>query len=271
MHNNEELALYEEVKDYMKFLVTSDVRSKILISLYERPKCLADLRNDIKFSSSTILHGMYLLEDRNLVFRESGNYCLSQMGKIAVLKLINLMKACSAMKKSEGLFLGHEINVIPRPLLECIECLESGRIMGASSQDLMKHYNMLLENVLKANTIYFVSSVFYPLFLDILQKSHDLDITLNFILTRDVWGTILENRRDLLENLVPSSKIKLWEIKDDLKLSLVIADEFIALGLFSVDGVYDSNQFFMGEGHEVLDWSQRLFKHYLKHATKLKL
>jgi predicted transcriptional regulator len=271
MHKNEALALYENVKEDMKFLVMSDVRSKILLSLREGPKDLADLRNDMEFSSSTILHGMYLLEDKKLISRESGEYYLSQIGEIAVLKLMNLMQACSAMKKNEGLFLDHEINVIPQSLLAGIECLESGQIVESSSQDLMKPYNMLLKNVLNANTVYFISSVFYPFCLELLQKSQQQDVTLNFILTRDVRDTVFETDKDLLDGMKSSNKINLWEIKDDLKLSFVMTDEFLALGLFSVDGVYDSNRFFTGEGHEVLDWGQRLFNHYLKHATKLKL
>jgi len=75
--------LYEQVKDDVKFFIASDVRAKIIISLKDGSKNLADLRKDIHLSSSTILHGMSQLEEKNLIFRESGNYSLSQKGEIA--------------------------------------------------------------------------------------------------------------------------------------------------------------------------------------------
>lgn len=50
-----------------------------------------------------------------------------------------------------------------------------------------------------------------------------------------------------------------------------MADEFIALGLFLENGVYDSNRFLISEGNESLAWGNKLFNHYLDQATEFKL
>ncbi|MDO9045007.1 MAG: DUF1724 domain-containing protein [Methanobacteriaceae archaeon] len=50
-----------------------------------------------------------------------------------------------------------------------------------------------------------------------------------------------------------------------------MADDFIALGLFLENGVYDSNRFLISEGKESLNWGNRLFNHYLGQANEFKL
>lgn len=271
MHTNEALELYECVKSDMKFLITSDVRSKIIISLKEGPKDLADLRNDINFSSSTILHGMYLLEEKKLIYRGSGRYYLSQTGELAVLKLINMMQACSAMKKTRRIFLDHEIGVIPQHLRSEIECLESCCVVESTSQDLTRPYNLLQKKVAGASKVYFVSAVFYPFYLDLLHKAENQKLALNFMLTRDVIESINELQEDVFDNLSSLSRVNFWEIPSDLKISFTLTDQFMALGLFSANGVYDPNKFLMGDGSKVLNWGNRLFNHYLKQAVRFKL
>jgi len=56
-----------------------------------------------------------------------------------------------------------------------------------------------------------------------------------------------------------------------LKLSFALADEFMALGLFLDNGVYDSNRFLISEGYDAVSWGNKLFNHYLAQATEFKL
>ena len=46
----------------IKYILTSSMRTKLLISLYEKGKNLEELRNDIPKPSATILHGLKELE-----------------------------------------------------------------------------------------------------------------------------------------------------------------------------------------------------------------
>ena len=51
----------------IKYILTSKMRSKLLLSLYKHPKKLEELRNELKKPSATILHGLKELETINLV------------------------------------------------------------------------------------------------------------------------------------------------------------------------------------------------------------
>ena len=51
----------------LKYILTSEMRSKLLLTIYEDSKNLDDLRNELKKPSATILHGLKELENSNLV------------------------------------------------------------------------------------------------------------------------------------------------------------------------------------------------------------
>jgi predicted transcriptional regulator len=145
--------LYEQVKDDMKFFIASDVRAKILISLRSGSKNLADLRKEIHLSSSTILHGMNQLEQKSFIFRESGNYSLSQTGEVVANKLIDVMRSFYSLNLCEGLFLNHDIICIPPELFKDIGCLEKSFIVKSTSTNIMRPQEVLSEFLAKVKTL----------------------------------------------------------------------------------------------------------------------
>jgi predicted transcriptional regulator len=106
--------------------------------------------------------------------------------------------------------------------------------------------------------------------MDLLKDPDSLKRNINLIMTDNVCDILLNQYMDDLNNL-DNSKINIWKIDDPLKLSFAMADEFIALGLFLENGVYDSNRFLISEGNESLAWGNKLFNHYLDQATEFKL
>ena len=66
-------ALNQEFKD-VKYILTSNMRTKLLLALYEIPKNLDELRNELKKPSATILHGLKELETINLVRKAQKYY-----------------------------------------------------------------------------------------------------------------------------------------------------------------------------------------------------
>ena len=99
--------VYDEVKDDLGFLIKSDIRVKILISLTEGAKNVAQLKKELNRSSSTILHGIYQLEGRNLIFRDSGQYSLAKKGEIYSHKLMDMVKSIHTLEKCKNIFLNH--------------------------------------------------------------------------------------------------------------------------------------------------------------------
>lgn len=261
--------LYEQVKDDVKFFIASDVRAKIIISLKDGSKNLADLRKDIHLSSSTILHGMSQLEEKNLIFRESGNYSLSQKGEIAAYKLIDLIKSVYSLNKLQNLFLHHDISAIPTNLFKDIGCLENSLIIKATETDIMKPQDVRLAMISKSKNIKHLSSVFdlstTQIFLSALEKGGKVQL----ILTTGIMEKLVETiDKEALQKWVKKGSLKLLKLDDDVKISLTIGDDFMTMGLFSTSGAYDLNVALISQESDALSWGESLYEYHLQQTSK---
>lgn len=259
--------LYEQVKNDMKFFIASDVRAKILISLREGSKNLAALRKQIHLSSSTILHGMNQLEQKNLVFRESGNYSLSQTGEVVANKLIDVMKSFYSLNLCEGLFLNHDITCIPPELFKDIGCLEKSFIVKSTSTNIMRPQEVLSEYLAKSKDVKQLSSVFNPANVHDFIRTLENDGNVELILTEGILDKLVETAgKEKIAKWMNDGSLKLLKIDEEVKIALTIGDNFIALGLFSADGAYDLSISLISNGSDAISWGNRLFDHYRHQA-----
>jgi len=264
------LKLYEKVRDDLKFLTASDVRTKIIIVLNNGLKNLGDLKDETNLNSSTILHGMNQLEEKHLILKQSGGYSLSQTGNIVALNLISLIKASTSLGEIEKIFLKHEIGSIPEYLLENVGSLKNAVVVESTPTDVMKPHAVYAKLLSKAKEINYISSVLLPqkieMFEELLENS-----SLQLMLTPEILDKWIEIKgKENLKKALLEKDFKLWKI-DDARMSFTVTDKFIALGLFSTDGIYDLHKYLIDEDEEAIEWGNRLFEHYLKRAKEVKL
>jgi len=126
--------VYEGIKDDLKFITGSDVRTKTIIALKDHKKNLSNLKNDINITSSTILHNMKQLEKKKIVKKEFHGYSLSQTGEIIALNLTSMINAVCIAKKNKVYWLNHEINCIPEDLINKLECIEDIEVLKQKSK-----------------------------------------------------------------------------------------------------------------------------------------
>lgn len=261
--------LYDLVKKDLKFLITSDVRVKILLSLNNGSKNLGQLRNDIHLSSSTILHSMNKLEEKKYIFRESGNYYLSQTGEISTNKLIDVIKAAHALKNCGNLFLNHDIESIPLKLLKDIGCLENATIIKSTYTDIIKPYNVLSELLSETRNVRHLSSVFFTSNIQSLLKNQEKTEKVHLLFTEEIITKLSETiEPDILQEKLSSGDLSLGVINDDIRISLTLGDNFVTMGLFSTEGSYDLNTFLISKSKEAINWGERLFNYHLKSALQ---
>ena len=264
--------LHDDVKDDLKFFVASDVRVKILLSLIKGSKNLTSLRKELHFSSSTILHGMYQLEEKDFIFREAGKYYLSQVGEISTHKLIDVIKSVYTINKGRNLFLNHEIGSIPPELLKDIGCLESSTIIKSTSTDIIKPYTIVSKFISETNNVKHLSSVFFASNIQLLFENLEDNGQIHLLFTEEILKKLLKTvNSETIEKGASSDNLKLGIVGDNTQISLTLGDKFIALGLFSANGDYDLNTFLISQSKAAIFWGERLFNHHLKFAKEFKL
>ncbi len=240
---------YNEFRTYIKFLFGSDVRLKVLLALINGPMELSELRSIIKSSSSTILHAIYQLEEKNLVSRINRSYELSSTGRIVSLKILGVIRTLSVISRFSEFFLDHDIHSIPDSLLGNIDSIHGASLLKARPEDLTAPYDRIREKVLNSERVWILSGVCYPFYEDIIK----MGIPAEIILSEDIADSVESDASD---------SVKIRAISRDLNFSLIITDDSMALGLFMSDGLYDPGRFIFSEDEDAIDWAWRLFKHF---------
>lgn len=255
--------LYGEIKDDLKFITSSDIRAKIIISLKEGQKKLGDLKDDVHMRSSSILHSMSQLESRNLIIREFQSYSLSQTGEMAAISIIDMVNSFSLTNKHKDFWLSHEINEIPENLIGKIDCLGDFKVLRSSLTDFPDQ-SIFKELFLESKV---VKGILSPLIIhDELNVINEKE-NIRLILANSSLNEVL--KRENLKNTGTIENIKLWKLKNDLKLVLVVTDNFLLLNLPSLNKKHDSINYLMSETKESIEWGTELFNYYLNQAEEL--
>ena len=247
--------LYEEIYDDLKFITSSDIKSKIIISLKEGQKKLSDLKDEVHMNSSTVLHSMSQLESRGLISREFQGYSLSQTGEMVALNLINVINALFLAKKNKDFWLNCDLSGIPQYLINELGFLREYTIESPFTNLLA--CNELLQEP-KDLKIIIPSLNFGEVFLEMYNKNLDINLILN------------ENLEELLKKsdtewnrILSAENLRLW--KTNSKLALISTDQFMLLNLPLTNGKYD-NKFLVSKSNEGIKWGNKLFNYYLSHV-----
>jgi predicted transcriptional regulator len=275
MNTDDNIEFYELVKDDLKFHGISSVRIKIMICLKEGPKKTKDLRKLIGIQSSTIIHGINELEKQNLILKEVDSYYLSETGKIIALKLIDMIRTLVTLKNFEKLWLNHVIDSIPQDLLKDIGYLSNLELVESEKIDIFRPHGAYIQVILESKKIKGVSPIFYPDYVDNFKSMIENGISVELVLTssilRKTINTVNEDDLTYLKKVLSEETLKIWEIKEEVNVAFTITDKFTVLGLFFLNGSYDSTKLLIGDHEDAILWSNRLFEYYREHATKFTL
>lgn len=257
---------HDEVKNLLKFLTSSSIRTSILLSLNESPKNLSDLKKELTLESSTVIHSAGELEKRNFLFKKGDEYTLSPTGKILALKLVNLIKTVDTVKNHEKLWLNHEIEGIPEDLVLKIGDLRNSVLVEPESIDINKPHTTFTQLLKTSKKLKGVSPVFHPEFAEIVatlvSKGADVQLILTDIILKMVNDTVPNE-------ILSKDNFKIYLIDEDVKEAFAVTNSFISFGLFLIDGIYDYSMDLVSDDKDAIAWGEKLFDYYLKKSKKV--
>lgn len=109
------------------------MRAKLLLALYEIPKNLDELRNELKKPSATILHGLKELETINLVRKAQKYYELTSNGYLLTTNMIKLIENWYSLGKSEVFWDNHDLSDIPDEIIKNIYLLKDAEYVNSTT------------------------------------------------------------------------------------------------------------------------------------------
>ncbi|MBQ7928000.1 MAG: DUF1724 domain-containing protein [Methanobrevibacter sp.] len=255
------MELNKEFKD-IKYILTSNMRGKLLLAVYEIPKNLDELRNELKKPSATILHGLKELETINLVRKAHKYYELTSNGYLLTTNMIKLIENWNSLSNCEIFWDNHDLSAIPDDIMKNIYLLKDAEYVSSTTSDLSIAFNRYIQLISETTKL----QIILPIYSENHLK-HIIDLLnseqlqkLELIVSEEIYESIHKNkkfRKELLNNKNVKTKI----IDKNLKIFLTSSDEFMSLTLFFKDGHYDDSQILIGRDKNTLKWAYTLIKH----------
>ena len=265
------MELYEQVKDDFKFVSSSSIRTKIIISLTDGTTRLKDLKEDLNIDSSTILHAMKKLENRDLIYKQNDEYFISQTGKVVGLKLIDMIKMLFTFKENEDLMFDSEI---PIDMLMEFKDLEFSDFQMTESPDF-NFANHFYDNIIESDYIRGVAPISNTNIIEtcklIIEQDKGLEVIINHPVFDETKDILESNIMDKMHDLISEDKIKIWSIEQKLNISFFLTDNFIFLGFLKNCGNEINLKDMISYHPSAINWGNNLFDYYLKNSNQLKL
>lgn len=245
----------------IKYILTSGMRSKLLLAIYDGPKNLDELRNELKKPSATILHGLKELETINLVRKVQKYYELTSNGFLLTTNMVKLIENWYAINKNKLFWNSHDLDGIPEEVLKDVYLLKNADYVASTTSDLSNAFNTYIKLISKAKKL----KIVFPIYsenhfkhLIRLLKGNKLK-RLDLIVSEEILSSIEENEQ-LKRDLVNNNKVNIKCVEGKLKVFLTYSEDFMALTLFFKDGHYDDSQILIAKDENAIKWAKTLEK-----------
>ena len=247
----------------VKYILTSNIRTKLILSVYESPKNLDDLRNELKKPSATILHGLKELENINLVQKTRKTYHLTSNGHLLATNMIKLIENWYAIHQNKDFWNSHDLTGIPDSLLKRMYLLKDVEYVTSTTSDLSNAFNRYIKLIGTSDDLKIILPIYSENHIKQLIKNlSDGKIKhLELIVSDNVLSSI-KRKKTFEDSLLNNENVEIHCIKSNPKLYLTCCEEFMSLTLFFKDGYYDDSQILIGKTDESKEWSQWLFDYF---------
>jgi predicted transcriptional regulator len=243
----------------IKYILTSGMRSRLLLAMYENPKNLDELRNELKKPSATILHGLKELENINLIKKVQKYYELTSNGFLLTANMVKLIENWYAISKNKLFWNSHDLSGIPDDMLKDVYLLKNAEYVTSTTSDLSNAFNSyikLISNAKKLKIMLPIYSENHFKHLIKLLNGNNLK-KLELVMNKEVYDSISLDET-LKNDLLNNEKVKVRCVKKKLKVFLTYSDKFMSLTLFFKDGHYDDSQILIGKDKNALKWAKHL-------------
>ena len=254
--------LTEEFKN-VKYILTSSMRTKLLLAIYKKSKNLEELRIELQKPSATILHGLKELENINLIKKSQKYYELTSNGYLLTTNLVKLIENWYSLNKNQTFWNNHDLSDIPDDMLKNIYLLKDVEYENSTTSDLSNAFTKYIKLISKSTRLQIVLPIYSENhFKHIMQLlNEDKFKKLELVVSKNILNSIKRNT-DLNRALLKNKKVKIKCVDHDLKVFLTRSNNFMSLSLFFKDGLYDDSQILIGKDKNAMKWAFNLFRSF---------
>lgn len=254
--------LSKEYKN-IKYILTSTMRTKLILTLYESSKNLEELRTELQKPSATILHGLKELEAINLITKVQKQYQLTSNGVILATNMVKLIENWTSLNNNSSFWNNHSLEDIPEEFLKNMHLLKDVTYIKSTTSDLSNAFNKYIKLISNSQELKIIMPIYsenhFKHIIELLNKNKLRYLEL--IISEEILNSIRLNK-SFKKSLLQNKKVKIYCIKQNLKLFLTCSHDFMSLTLFFKDGHYDDSEILIGSSENARKWGDSVFKYY---------
>ncbi len=261
--------IYDLAEIDLKSFTRSSVRTKVMLTLLDGSKTASELEKLINTRSTTILHSIKSLIESGQVEKKMQQYKLTNIGRIQAIMLDDLINTIVTINNHHDFWLSHDMSGIPEDLQRRIGLLGEGDVIKDSPEMPLKSLDYFISALRESKVIRGVSPVLvkgYPEAMAYVVKNEAL---VELIITSPVLKAIQLEHKELLDDMLSKENFKLYSIDSDVKVSFLVTELFLNLGLSRIDGSYDLGTDLVFQGERAVLWGNMLFDHYKSKSNLL--
>jgi len=240
----------------------SDKRKGLLMYLNSGPKNIDEIRDELDVTATSILPQIKKLIDNDLIMQEDRMYKLTVLGEFITRKVKPLVSALEVVEKNNRYLTDHDLNPIPRHLLERISELGDCTVIEPDLNHIYEPSQKIIDNMANTKQVSTFASYFNPAYLPLYVELGRKEAELSLSFTQCVWDHLSNKHANMINELMEMDNVSLYISKDGIRLTEVtVTDKLMLIGLFDKNGKFD-HQFIMSSEPSAIRWGRELFDYF---------
>ena len=255
----------------LKFVVTSELRLKLLFSLYESSKTIKELETEFNRKPGNISRGLNELRSCKLIQKFPNKlYAVSSIGFLLAKNLEHLMYTFKSIDSNGEFLENHSIKTIPNKFLKELSIFNGATVIKSTITEFAKPINVYLENIKNSTYICIILPVFSKIFMDTIAEALiNHDGYLDIITTKNIYDLVAKSDSDhVIKALIRDKKINFYIVDDLPNIFFTVSDVFASLFLFFDDVVFDNSEMLLLEDKSELNDAYRFYRYFKEDILK---
>ena len=255
----------------LKFVVSSELRLKLLFSLYESSKTIKELESEFNRKPGNISRGLNELKSCKLIQKFPNKlYAVSSIGFLLAKNLENLMYNMESIDSNGEFWENHSIKSIPTKFLKELSIFNGSSLVKSTITEFAKPINVYLENIKNSTYICIILPVFSKIFMDAIGEALiNHDGYLDVVTTKNIYDLVAKSDSDnIIRALLRDKKINFCIVDDLPNIFFTVSDVFASLFLFYDDVVFDNSEMLLIEDQTDMNDAYRFYRYFKKEILK---
>ena len=255
----------------LKFVVSSELRLKLLFSLYESSKTIKELESEFNRKPGNISRGLNELKSCKLIQKFPNKlYAVSSIGFLLAKNLENLMYNMESIDSNGEFWENHSIKSIPTKFLKELSIFNGSSLVKSTITEFAKPINVYLENIKNSTYICIILPVFSKIFMDAIGEALiNHDGYLDVVTTKNIYDLVAKSDSDnIIRALLRDKKINFCIVDDLPNIFFTVSDVFASLFLFYDDVVFDNSEMLLLEDPSDINDAYRFYRYFKKEILK---